>query len=62
MLFATLILISVDCKHDGLEQSINLGHGNESTEMSNVAWFGLEEEEQISVLLRLLVVGEEAFL
>jgi hypothetical protein len=30
--------------------------------MGNVAWFGLEEEEQVAVFLRLVVVGKEAFL
>lgn len=27
-----------------------------------MAWFGLEEEEQIAVFLRLLVIGKETFL
>lgn len=30
--------------------------------MGNMAWLRLEEEEQVAVLLRLLVVGKEAFL
>jgi len=30
--------------------------------MGNVAWFGLEEEEQIAVFLCLLVIGKETFL
>lgn len=30
--------------------------------MGNVTRFGLEEEQQVAVFLRLLVVGEEAFL
>jgi hypothetical protein len=30
--------------------------------MGNVAWFGLEEEEQVAVFLRLVVIGKEAFL
>ena len=30
--------------------------------MGNMAWFGLEEEEQVAVLLGLLVVWEESFL
>jgi hypothetical protein len=30
--------------------------------MRNVPWLGLEEEEKIAVLLRLIVVGKEALL
>lgn len=30
--------------------------------MRNVFWLGLKEKQQVSILLRLLVVGEEAFL
>ena len=60
--FATLVLVSVDCEHDSLQQGINLSHGDESAKMGNVTWFGLEEEQQVAVFLRLLVVGKEAFL
>lgn len=30
--------------------------------MGNMAWLGLKQKEQVAVLLRLLVVGKEAFL
>jgi hypothetical protein len=62
MLLSTLILIAVDCEHDGLQKRVDLGHGDQSTEMRNVLRLGLQEEEQVAVLLRLVVVGEEAFL
>ena len=62
MFFAALILVTIDCEHDRLQEGIDLGHGNESTEMRNVSRFGLQEEEQIAVFLRLFVVGEEALL
>jgi hypothetical protein len=62
MLFSALILVSVDCEHDCLQQRIDLGHGDEPTQMRNVPRFGLEEKEQVAVLLCLFVVGEEAFL
>lgn len=62
MLFAALILVAVDGEHDRLEEGIDLGHGDQATEMRNVSRLGLEEEEQIPVFLRLLVVREEALL
>ena len=62
MLLTALILISVDCEHDGLQQRVDLGHGDEAAEMRNVSRLGLQEEQQVAVLLSLVVVGEEAFL
>lgn len=62
MLFAALILVSVDGEHDGLEQRINLRHGHQTAQMSNVPRLGLQEEQQVAVLLRLLVVRKAAFL
>ena len=62
MLFTTFILISVYREHNCLKQRINLGHCDKTAEMSNVSWFGLEEEEKIAVFLRLLVVWKETLL
>jgi hypothetical protein len=62
MLFSALILVPIDREHDGLEERVDLGHCDETAEVCNVARLGLEEEQQISVFLRLLIVGEEAFL
>lgn len=62
MFLAALILITVDGEHDRLQQGIDLGHGNEATQMRNVSRLSLQEEEQVAVLLRLLVVGKEALL
>lgn len=62
MLLATLVLVSVDGEHDGLEQRIDFGHGDQSAEMCNVSRLGLQEEQQVAVLLCLVVVGKETFL
>lgn len=62
MFFAAFVLVPVDGKHDGLQQCIDLGHGNKTTQMRNVSRLRLEEEKQVAVLLRLVVVGEEALL
>lgn len=58
MLFTALILISVDCEHDGLKQRVNLSHSDQAAEMCNVPWFGLEQEEKIPIFLCLLVIGK----
>lgn len=62
MLFSTLILVSVDCEHDRLQQGVDLSHGDESTKMGNMPWLGLEQEQEVAIFLSLLVIGEEAFL
>ena len=62
MLFSTFILIPVDGEHDGLQQRVDFGHGNKAAEMRNVPRLRLEEKEQVSVFLRLLVIGKEALL
>jgi len=59
---ATFVLVSVDCEHDGLEKGVDFRHGHKTAQVGNVSGFGLEEEEQIAVFLRLFVVGEEALL
>lgn len=61
MLFSALILISVYGKHDSLQKRIYLGHGDESAEVGDVAWFGLEEKEKVAIFLRFVIVWEEAF-
>jgi hypothetical protein len=62
MFLTALVLVSVDCEHDSLEQCVNLGHGDEPAKMGNVSRLGLEEEQQVAVFLRLVVVGEKTFL
>ena len=62
MLFATFVLVSVNSKHDCLEQSVDFGHRNKATQVSDVPRLGLEQKEQISIFLRLVVVREEALL
>lgn len=62
MLLSTFILVSVNGEHDSLQQCVNLGHRNKSTKVRNMPGFGLKEEEQVSVFLRLLVIREEALL
>jgi hypothetical protein len=58
MLFSALVLVSVDGEHDCLQKRVDLGHGNESAQVSNVPRLGLQKEEQVPVFLRLVVVGE----
>jgi len=62
MLFTALILISVYCEHNRLKQRINLGHCDQTAEMGDVSWLGLEEEKEIAVFLGLLVVWKETLL
>ena len=62
MFLATFVLVSVDGEHDGLQEGIDFGHGDEATEMSDVTGFGLEEEEQVAIFLGFVVVGEETLL
>ena len=62
MLLPAFILVTVDGEHDGLQERIDLGQSDKSTEMRNVPRFCLEEEKQIAVFLSLLVIREEAFL
>jgi hypothetical protein len=61
MLFSAFVLVSVYGKHDSLQERIYLGHGDESAEVGNVAWFGLEEKEKVAVFLGFFIVWEEAF-
>jgi hypothetical protein len=60
--FTTFVLISVDGKHDCLEQGVNLGHGNQSAKMSNMSRLRLQKKEKVSVFLRLIVVWETTLL
>ena len=53
MLFPRFVLIPVECEHDRLEERVDLTERNKSTERGDVAWFGLEEEEEIRILLKL---------
>lgn len=62
MFLSTLVLVSVNGKHDGLQQRVNLGHGHEAAEVRNVPGFRLQEEQQVSVSLRLVVIGKGALL
>jgi hypothetical protein len=56
MLFSALVLITVQGKHDGLKQSIDLRQADQSTQRRNMSWFTLQQEEQVSVLLHFSVV------
>ena len=60
MLFAAVILVSVDGEHDGLEQSINLRHRHETAQMRNVSRLRLQQKEQIAISLSLLVVWKRS--
>ena len=56
MLFAALILVSVESEHDSLEECVDLGKADQAAEGCNVPWLGLKEEEEVAVLLHLAVV------
>lgn len=58
VLFSALVLIAVDCKHDRLQQLVDLRHGDEPAKVGDVSGFTLEQEKQIAVLLRSFVVDE----
>lgn len=62
MLFTTFVLVSVNSEHDGLQQGIDLGHGDQSAQVGDVAGLGLQQEQEIAVLLGSFVVREETFL
>lgn len=61
MLFPTLVLVAVEREHDRLEEGVNLGEGDEPAEGGDVSGFGLQEEEEVGVLLHLAVVRKVAF-
>lgn len=62
MLFATLVLVSVNGEHNRLEEGVDLGHGDESTQMGDVSGLRLQEKQEIAVLLCLIIVRENAVL
>jgi hypothetical protein len=62
MLLSALVLVSVNGKHDGLQERLDLGHGHEAAEVRNVSGLRLQEEQQVSVSLRLVVIGKGALL
>lgn len=62
MLFSGFVLVSVNGEHDGLEQRVNLGHGDETAKMGNVTRLGLKEEQEVSIFLGFVVIGKEALL
>ena len=61
MLFSALVLIAVYREHDRLQELVDLRHRDKPTKVCNVSWLALEQEKQIAVLLRLLVVRKRAF-
>lgn len=61
MLFSTFVLVSVECEHDRLEEGVNFGQADETTERSDVARLGLEEEKEVGVLLKFALIGEMTF-
>lgn len=49
VLFPTFVLVSVEREHDCLQEDVDLGHGDQSTEGGDMSRFGLEQKEQVSV-------------
>lgn len=62
MLFSTFVLVSVDREHDRLEKRIDFGHGHQSAQVCDVTGLRLEEKQQVSVLLSLLIIRKETLL
>jgi hypothetical protein len=60
MLFSALVLVSVNGEHDSLQELVDLGHGDQATQMSNVPWLTLQKKEQVAVFLCLFVVRKRA--
>jgi hypothetical protein len=57
MLLPALVLVTVEREHDRLEQGVDLRQRDQAAEGGNVARLGLEEEEEVRVLLHLPFVG-----
>lgn len=62
MLFSALVLVSVNREHDSLEKRVDFGHGDQSAEVRDMSWLGLQEKQEVAIFLSLVIVGEEAFL
>lgn len=62
MLFTALVLVPVDGEHDSLQERVDLGHGHQPRQVRNVSRLGLQQEQQVSISLRLLVVWKDTFL
>lgn len=60
MLFATLVLVSVKGEHDCLQKCVNLCQTDKTTESCNVPGLGLQEEEEVAVLLCFAIVEDGA--
>jgi hypothetical protein len=57
VLFSALVLVTVEREHDCLEKCVYFGQTDETAKGGDVAGFGLEEKEEVGVLLQLAVVG-----
>jgi hypothetical protein len=62
MLFAAFVLISVDGKHDRLQQRVDLRHRDQPTQVGDVPGLGLQKKQEVAVFLRLVVVGKDTLL
>lgn len=51
MLFSRLVLVSVEGEHDGLQEGIDLAERDEPAKGRDMSRFGLQQEEQVRVLL-----------
>lgn len=62
MLFSTFVLVSVQRKHDRLQERVDFGERDEPTERCNMPRFSLKQEEQVGVLLHPLFIRIRSFL
>lgn len=51
VLLARLVLVAVQREHDSLEERVDLAQRHEAAQRGDVSRFGLEEEEEVRVLL-----------
>ena len=58
----TLVLVSIDGKHDCLEKRVDLSHRDKSAQVGNVSRLRLEEEQEVSVFLSPVIIRKHAFL
>ena len=56
MFFPTLVLITVECEHHGLEQSIDFCKADKAAKSSNMSGLRLQQEEEIGILLQFSVI------
>lgn len=58
MLFTTLVLVTVQREHDGLQQCVNLWKADKSAQRCNMSGLALEYEKEVAVQLHSTIIGK----